>query len=112
MLNIGSCAGVFESDRADIALIVEVQHRVFIKVLRFRYGLIAKFEVKGVRILEVLQFHGLYLRSKPPTIFADFGDVVKVGRSFYLAFVTRGRPGEYSHVSRVLVGKRLDRWLA
>src|SRR5262245_19856025 len=62
--NVGSLAGVLNGDPADLAVAVEVKDRVLIKIFGFSYVGSAKLNVQGVRILKVLDLHGVNERSK------------------------------------------------
>lgn len=57
--NIGPLAGVLNGDAADVSIAVEIKQGVLIQVLGFADLGGLELDVKRVRILEVLDFHGL-----------------------------------------------------
>lgn len=57
--NVGPLAGVLDSDAANVPVAVEVKQGVLIQVLGFTDLGGLEFDIKRVRVLEVLDFHGL-----------------------------------------------------
>lgn len=57
--NVGPLAGVFDGDAANVPVAVEVKQGVLIQVLGFADLGGLEFDVKRVRVQEVLDFHGL-----------------------------------------------------
>src|SRR5437867_4447761 len=62
--NARALGSVFDGDGADVALGVDIQHRVFIKITSLSNGLVPKFDVQSVGVGEIPNLHGLNPRSK------------------------------------------------
>jgi hypothetical protein len=64
LLDIGTVAGMFKGNRANVSVGIQIQYRVFVQISRFRNILSIELNIQGIRILKVLHFHGLNPRSK------------------------------------------------
>ena len=57
--DIGPFTGVLDSNAANVSVAVEIKQGVFIQVLGFADLGRLEFDIKRVRVLEILNFHGL-----------------------------------------------------
>lgn len=64
MAYVGALARVLESNYANVAIGVDVEHSVCIEVFGFGDVTITKLDVQRIGVVEVFNFHGLYPRSK------------------------------------------------
>ena len=55
---IGAFAGVFDGDGQQVAVDVDFQQGVFVEVFKFRRWRVLQFNVQGVGVGEIVQFHG------------------------------------------------------
>ena len=57
--NVGSLAGVLDGNAANVSFAVEIEQDIFVQVLGFADLSGFELDVKRVRVLEILDFHGL-----------------------------------------------------
>ncbi len=62
--HVGALTCMFKRDCAHVAIDIEVQDSVFIEVSGLSNIAITEFNVQSVGVFKVLNFHGLYPRSK------------------------------------------------
>jgi hypothetical protein len=64
MTHVSPLARVFKGDRADISLCIDIENSVLIEIPGLDDVAVAELNVERVWIIEILNFHTLYPRSK------------------------------------------------
>ena len=62
--DVSTLTGVLDCDAADIAVLIEIQNRVLIQILRFGYFGWLELYIKRVSVLKIFDVHGVNDRSK------------------------------------------------
>jgi hypothetical protein len=61
---IVSLARMFNRDRANVAVTIQVHHRVLVQVFGFENRCLTELDIEGVGICKIFDFHGTNDRSK------------------------------------------------
>ena len=62
--DLGALARMFNRDRANVAVTIQVHDRVLVQVFGFEDRCLAEFDIEGVGICKIFDFHGTNDRSK------------------------------------------------